>query len=430
MLQAGVRLEEAKVLPESVLLRDTWGEIWRASHDTRGPVFLVCYNGPRGAAVLAEARPTLERWQQLAESGQFPHLLEIHEWVQIGGATALIVRNPGGRTFREAFSQRDEKALKSRAGALANIAKGLVIAKHYGLHFAGITPDTVVEAQPNSDAPWRLIPVAPGARTNADVLSGGRYLAPELATSDKIDDLNADVYGLSWLAIEAFAGDFLLERNPARLREYVIFQRLRTLLSNGVTPAKGLYSDPKLFQIGLERWAKNEADDDLREVEEARAAAGRTKSQQWFHTHRRSLVIGLVSAVILLILGLGLALMPRLLTASNTTKTPYGVTNLFFEALVARDTNKARSYTTGEATGQVEALMGAIATMEQQNLASRFAKAVPSVQGAGQSRNVKVDLKGRSGDLFMIAEMTLRQADGGTWAIEKLFFEPTRQGDP
>lgn len=402
---------------------EPWGTIWRTTHQTHGLTITVFYRGDVGRALFEEAQPGLRRWQELAGrsiAGLLP-ILDINP-----NALCVTVADPGGPTLRERFAA-GWQTLREPADALIALAKVLVFTKTYELPAVGITPDTVIETGKNPDAPWCLLPVAPGVRQHAGQMAAGRYTAPEVSGDAPLLDLNSDSYAMSWLALDIYRQDFSAPRDPATLRTELPFPRLRTILGNGLRPTKGVYDDPKFFQLALERWVKNEMAEDWKEEQERQAASVRKPWQQKLHDNQVLLKrVGIGAGSLLLVIFLVMCI-PRLFTTSNTEKTPYGTVNLFFERLKAGDVAGAQKYTTGGATIQADALLREIRGMEAKNLTSRFGSAIPQVQGAGDVRTVKIDLKGVNGDLFMMAEMTIRQQPGGIWRVDELYYKPLRE---
>lgn len=419
--QAGQTIAEAGVtLRQRIGGEEPWGVIWRGTHATHGPVIAVFYRGDVGRALFDEARAGLARWQELAAAKLVAGLLPILELNE--DAPYLLVPDGGGRTIRERFVG-GWPSLREPADALVAIAKILVYTKTYELPAVGITPDNVIESGPHGDAPWSLIPVAPSATRQAAQVSAGRYAAPEVVAGGNIAELNADSYGLSWLALDIYRKDFSAPRDPARIREQLPYQRLRTILGNGLRLNKGIYDDPKFFQLALERWIKNEMAEDSKEEDERQAAQVRKPWQQKLHDNRTIITragIALGSVILLLLM---VMCVPKLFVAGATEKTPHGLVKLYYKALVANDPATAKKYTTNMAGPMTDQLLAEIHSMEAKSQCSKFAQAVPGIQGDGAARNVKTDLKGKNGDLFMMTEMTIRQQPGGEWRIDELYFK-------
>ncbi len=425
-LAPGLEIPETGCRLKQAVLQDSWGEIWRADHSHHGQVFLVLYTTEAGEAVFEEALPGLKRWKEVSNSGMVPNLLPILEIHEETAFPSVLVQDPGGRSLRELASE-GPLDVRVIASIIVAVARGLLLARSYEIFSVALSPDMIIE-HPGGQANWRLLPVAPNARQGALQIWNGRYEPPEIANSQyKLDELSPDVYGLSWMFVDLIAGNFSLRRSSAMIREYVPYPRLRTLIENGVAPRSGSYGDPKLTQIAVERWLKNEAAEDIRAFQAKQPGNKKGKAQQVMQGKGR-----LIGQILILVLLLGflicaVAVIPGLFQTQNTVSTPYGLSNLFLEELVQRDAQGAQAYAEGEAEGQVPRILREIEQMEQQALASRFAEAVPQVHGDGATRTVQVDLKGENGDLFMTAEMTIQRQDNGEWRVEQLFYKSTRE---
>ncbi|MCC5875474.1 MAG: hypothetical protein JJU11_04565, partial [Candidatus Sumerlaeia bacterium] len=221
------------------------------------------------------------------------------------------------------------------------------------------------------------------------------------------------------------------QKNPPtggdQLRDAIPYQRLRVALTNGLKPSRGRYGDPKLTEIALRRWFRMEMEADINDITMAQAAAERTPLQQKIHENKKLLTQAGIGAGVLVVIILLVLAIPRMFTSRDSTQTPYGLVNLYHAALIDRNADAAKSYTTGEATPQTDRLLELIEEMKSQNLASDFSNAIPQVAGAGPVRTVKTDLRGSAGDTFIQTEMNISQGDDGIWVINGLFFNPTRE---
>jgi len=414
-------LKRAGLTGASSICREEWGAIYRATHRTYGPVIAVLY-APESRSLFDAALPGLERWGNIA-GGTVPGLLQIRE---VNGETdtpLVICTDPGGPTLADYAAE--PRALKDIAAVFLDAARDLALAKTYEINLAGLTPFTLL-LDPQAKA-WKLLPVFPNSARGVKQLTGGRYAPPELEVGARLDELNADSYALARLWVDVLAGMPDRPLTPEAMRELIPHPRLRTLLRNGLTPSRGVYGETKLAQLGIERWLKKEADEDIAEVEEAAASAQRTPMQQKLHEYRPLLIKAGIAAAILLVLVALLVALPKMFATPKTTKTPYGMLALWGDALVARNAPLARNYTNPGAAAQSDALISDIERMERDALASRLKTVTPNVAGDGNTRTAKIDLYGTSGDLFMKAEATIKADDSGNWKIDTLFFQPQRE---
>lgn len=408
---------------------EAWGSLWRAEHAEFGAVIAVCYQGSKGRALFEECLPHLRQWEKIAGSAA-KCLLRIRALVE-GKAPYLLVENPGGMFLHEKLVAAGPFGLEDGARCFRSVAQGLVYTNIFEIPHAGLAPYTLLEdpASPKEE-PWKLLPVGPGALKNAKLIARGRYMAPELANHGTPADLRADSYAAAWLWAEAATGNLALKHNLEALSTALPHVRLRTILRGGFEPHRGVYMEPKLLQVAADRYLKTEAAEDRKDEEEARAAATRSPAQRWIAEHQPQLILGSKVLGVVVALLLVVWLVPAMFTTTNTPRTPYGMVNLYLEALVARNLPAAQRFATGEAVGQTAAMLADIERMEKANLASRFSRGLPQVSGSGEARTVKVDMRGKNGDIFMAAEMTIRQASTGNWSVETLFFKAMREPDP
>ncbi len=402
-----------------------WGRVWRGQAD--GEWRLVLLYSAEALPLSPDERAALEAWQRVGGTDAAPMLARILD-IGEGPEPYLVLGDPGGKTVRAEFPP-GRHGLVDRMRAARDIAKACVIAAAHGVPLAAVTPDSVVgSGSPDAEAHWVLLPVGLQAPATVELACDGRYLAPSLPQEpDAWRDFHPASYAAGWLAVELAASDWGLPREPARLPEWVRWKRLRTLLGNALLPSQGHFGDPRLLQLGLDHWLKYDSSEDLREADREERAGRLPPWRIWLEDNRLLLVQGGIAGAVLLFL-IGMFLIgPRLFVAENTNRTPYGVTNLFWEAMIDGDVDQAQEFTIDSATAQAPALLAAIRRMEEQNLASRFTSAVPQVRGAGQTRTVAVDLRGEAGDVFMRAEMVLRGNSMGEWEVQQLLFEPLRE---
>jgi hypothetical protein len=424
-IEAGQELGTSGYTEVEIHASEPWGMVARGRNAAGQTALVVIYQGDIGRALFEEARPGLEKWQSLCRERLTPALMAIDQISDGPDAPFVVVADPGGQplALRPPVPVADPR---DAVRPMIDVMRAVLSAANFELILPGVSSTTVYITPAGG---VMLLPVAPGARRHQHLIAGGRYAAPELQGNTPVDEIHAESHAIAWLVAEQVAANRQLPRDQAALASAIPYPRLRTVLRNGMSPINGCYGDEKLTLIALERWVKEQAEEDLGEIREASAAATRKPWQQWLHDHKALIkrigipVGGLAGVVLVLML-----LVMCLSTPRNPT-TPYGMLNLYFEALMTRDAAKTRVYTEGEATPQTDAMLGMIQMMEQGRKASRWNKAVPQVSGSGDVRNVKVDLKGVSGDLFMVAEMTIAKKPDGNWVIRTLFFDSARKDE-
>lgn len=423
-LEAGKEIHGTPLVANSPVWQESWGAVWRGTHDKYGDVFIVIYDGESGPALFQEVLPSLKRWKEVSDLGATPGLLGIHEIIETGSSPMLVIENPGDRTLHEVA--REHRLELNKLGKVMHaVSKGVLLARSYEIWSTGLCPQIVVKDRGFQGGGWRLMPVAPCAIHHAREVAEGIYVPPEVKPGAEISKLCPDSFALSWMFADLAAGEVIQPRQPAILHQKLPYARLRTLVENGMQPLEGSYGDPKMAQLGIDRWLKEGVEEDIREHRQEERA--KTSKLPAFMIGREKLFMQLgIGAVLLIVIGMAVAYVPSLFSVKNTRNTPYGISNLFLGEIMERDAAGAKEYARGAATGQVDRLLAAIKAMEDANLASPFNRAVPQVHGDGKARTVKVDLWGENGDVFMIAEMTIRADDQGIWTVDELFYKELR----
>lgn len=426
-LTTGKKLANTSWKLQTQLTQESWGQIWRVTNDLEETALTVVYQNQEGKALFQEALPTLLRWKEIAFSGVAPGLLNILEIHQDQPDPFTLIQDPNNGLNLRQYISKNLPGIKKTTRALRQVTRCLLLAETYDIPWIGLAPDLIIEWPGNVDAPWAVIPLAPGATNLGAKLWEQRYSSPKLGAPDNPENFNGDVYALGLILAEMGAGNTGIPRDPATLKSYVLYERLRMIVDSSLTLEKsGAYPNPKLLQFGLERWLKNEADEDIREHKTRIASSQRSEVNNWLVNNKKILlqITGLVAGLLFLVWFV--FWVPTLFTSKATIKSPYGLAELFFDELIDGDAPGARIYTKDEATGQVDRILAEIGRMEKENQASKFATAVPHVQGAGNARVVKIALKGENGDLFMNAEMTIKADDNEDWYVANLFFASAR----
>ncbi|MCB2153334.1 hypothetical protein KQI84_00480 [bacterium] len=427
-LQPGKQIPDSKAVPKELLAEDSWGEIWRAEHDKHGTVILVAFTTPKGAEMLMDGRDGLVNWNKMA-GAEVPQLARVLHVSPTEPLPHLLVEDPGGRTLRAALPDMIDNPVSQGSWAYS-IVRGLHQADVYEMAPVGITPDNLIHCPGSQEAPWKIIPIAPRSLLASRTIAGGRYHAKELDTSGKPHDIHADLYSFSWLWLELQAGNFNIPHEPNALKQFVPHKRLATVIANNLQSRNGEFSEPRLAELGVQRWVKHDIKEDLKEFKEKTDAAKRSNFQQYMFENRKWLIqIGLSLFIIICVL-LSVLAVKGLFTTSGSRDTPYGIMTLYLDEFVGqRDVTGAQAYTTGQATTQTERLFAEIEDMEQNGKASHMTEAMPVVRGSGNARTVKVDFKGVNNDVFMIAEMNIRANDRGQWVIEEIYYKNKRDYD-
>lgn len=420
--EAGAVLDQFELTLKGLVLEQPWGELWRAEHKKHGAVLFAAYSGVRGEAHFSATRARLAQWNRRSEV--FPGLFPILEEHGSSAIPVLIIGDPGGGSLRE-------KIAGGRLGAAdaAHMAQDLSAAlaglAHEGIGPIGLTADHV---HLRSDFGYVIIPFALLDAAHPDTTCAQAFLPPELKDSRTPDSVHADVFSATLLAAGAMLGDVTNAPPAAQIRSMLPYKRLGLVLSNGVAPRNGAYTEPKTTALLLDRYRKTELAADLADAKEAVAATTRSPAAAAVHANRGPLILvgkiaGVVAVLALLVFGIMSAT-----KGGPPESTPRGLSRVYFEALVARDATAAAAFTEGEATPQTHALLADIKRMEDKHLTSKFGSAsAPRMGDANASKiQAKTTLSGEAGDPFMEVEFVVEKK-GETWKVVGLLFKPMRE---
>lgn len=257
MFTPGDRSEKIGMTLDSLVASESWGEIWRATHDKLSKILVVAYKREEGRNLFLAAREGLDIWKRLAESGK-PGLLRIHKIVSSGKIPMLIVEDPGGETAREFFGS-DAATLKKTARMVRDCCHTLTALQSEHLRPVGVTPDTIIRKEGDKDYPSYLIPVSPGVFGDAVRLGDGRYVSPDALLLGDRESVNADVYSLAWIWAELLARDHTLDHQASRLRDTVHYPKLREIIRKALVFRDDHYPDPRKLEFEADQWLENDA---------------------------------------------------------------------------------------------------------------------------------------------------------------------------
>lgn len=257
MFTPGDRSEKIGVTLDTLVTSESWGEIWRATHDKLSRVLVVAYKREEGKNLFLAAREGFDTWKRLAQSGK-PGLLKIHKIVSSGKIPMLVVEDPGGETAREFFSS-DAATLKKTARMVRDCCRTLRALGSEHLLPLGITPDTIIRKEGDKDYPSYLIPVSPGVFGDAVRLGEGRYISPDALLLGDCENVNADVYSLAWIWAELLARNHEIDHHSSRLSGTVHYPRLREIIQKALVFRNDQFLDPKKLEFEADQWLENDA---------------------------------------------------------------------------------------------------------------------------------------------------------------------------
>lgn len=190
------RIPNLPFIPRALLCQGSWGEVWRASHETFGSVLFIAYSSGEGEELFASAQRGLSRWKQNAEAGSH-RLLKILD-MSDGAIPFLIVEGTGEKSLTESLAHHHgHPSLEALAKAIKEISLGVAEADEWGLTPIGLTPDLVMKCPDGSPIPWKILPIAPGAPVQRRATYCAKYLPPSTMGGDiAYEPQNCDTYAL------------------------------------------------------------------------------------------------------------------------------------------------------------------------------------------------------------------------------------------
>lgn len=278
MFAPGDRSQKIGMRLDSLVVTETWGEIWRATHDKYGRVLVVAYKRDPGKNLFLACRNAFANWKSLAEAGT-PGLLKIHKIVASGKIPMLLAEDPGGESAHE-FFESESATLKKTARMVRACCRTVRRLQNESLTPVGITPHTIFRREGAEDYPAWLLPVTPGVAGDEVRLGDGRYVSPEALRTADISQSNADVYSLAWIWAEMLARNVAIEHDEARLGSYVHYPRAKGVIRKALQFRDGRYPDPKKFEVDAEQWIENDAVSDRQDFDRSMAERKESRSER------------------------------------------------------------------------------------------------------------------------------------------------------
>ena len=426
---SGQPLPDSGVVPRQLLLEEAWGELWDATNKDGKLVFVVGYTTPEGDEMFEEALGGLKRWEEVAPKA-CPHLLKILQICE-GAIPYTVVENPGGYSLRTAVMEQPEMLPLKELGRIAGeLATAVVEGAAYDLAPVGITPDIVFRQRDDPDHPWRVLPVGPRSRMQLQLLCDGRYAPPPPEPPDPVHLRNIDCYSVACILYDMFRRDFVGPRPP--VKETVPFRGLRFTLESMLKDKMGIYGEPRVLVVGLDRWTKKMIDEDYKELEEIekRRREGQMGALRRVWSRNKTAVkVG--ATIFLLLAGLGSGIYFTILHG-NPFKTkaslfyPKGTAEIFLTGLIKGDmTPLLDGGLDGYGQGDVDAIARAIKRMENRRRIATFAYAEATMTGGdGNQRYLYAKLFDSAGTEFGLVSAKMYLTPAGKWTVQSAFFKP------
>lgn len=285
MFAPGDRSEKIGMRLDSLVVSETWGEVWRATHDQLGRILVVAYKRDPGKNLFLACRNAFAQWKTLGEQG-VPGVLKIHKIVASGKIPMVLAEDPGGETVREFFAS-EAATLKKTARMVRACCRTVRRLQTEGLTPVGLTPDTIFRKEGAEDFPAWMLPVSPGVFGSEVRLGNGRYISPEALLLADPSQSNADVYALAWIWAELLARNHEIDHDEARLGQFVHYPRAKGAIRKALKFKEGRHPDAKRLELEADQWIENDAaldrqdfDRSMAERKEARAERRRKRREQ------------------------------------------------------------------------------------------------------------------------------------------------------
>jgi len=439
MCHPGREVPGQGIIPQRLLFEEGWGEVWHAAHNRLGAVFFVAYTTPPGVEMFNQAKAKLERWKAsggVAAEGVLPVLEVIAE----SAVPYLIVRGVAGRSLREVLADQETYPDPEEAVELtARLMKTLREASAMELLPFGVTLDTIIEDPACAGFPWRLLPVAPTARSQPQLLGRGLYIPQEAAID--YGSPNSDVCSLCWILAECVAGAPFQGRDIPALESAVNMPALAALLKNGITSSVGKFPDTAVIERAIRQWQRDDAPAELKKHRKARkgdkrqpreplakppapTAKGKKTAKKGGGVNAATgakFFLETIGAILFAFLKLGLVLGviagllyggKFLLKPSYSPNTPQGAANLFCQAVIAADKSKAMSFIVGEAVADAPMVYEYFQTKAGKSSSAVLERAGTDFIGVAEIRDADDKLCGvihlkmiPDGDVYVISQI-------------------------
>lgn len=423
-LQERKPLPGVDATPVELMLEEAWGEIWRGARQDGSRVFIVAYSTEEGDELFEESAAALEAWKR-SQGMSCPHFLPVLE-IHGGAIPMVIVEDPGGPTLRQRVldAEAPELTPKQQGTMALHVARALMEAETYNAGPLGLSPDVIVACPEDRDAPWKVLPVAPGTARVYTYLAGGRYAAPELATTGRPNAIHPDTFAVACLWFESFRKDF--ESPAGHVGDAIPYDGLRFQIENGLVAKNGEYKEPNMFVIGIEQWVRKQADIDFGDYEKKKKRAKRGALVNFFLDNQVFFKWGVAVLAFLggAYGGYWYVATYRPFQAPLSERNETMVYETYLNALAAEDSMGALSLTSGHATGATEDLFERFAELRERHGPAATVRLESRRAGFGNRRDVETTVVDRAGAPVALLSLVVTQRSDGRWIISNVYFRP------
>jgi len=232
---------------------------------------------------------------------------------------------------------------------------------------------------------------------------------------------------------DMFLNDFEKPRPP--VKDAVPYRGLRFTLETLLKDKNGIYGEPRVMSVGLDRWTKKMMVDDCKEVDalekKERDARKKTLWRFLFHSKGRTSKVKVAIGIVGILLGF--AVVEYFVNgggsrAKPSSAGPAGVAELFIAGLVKGDMAAAVQGIALEVIPETDAVIRAIKRLEDGGKIATFSHAEASMTGEDKSERVLyAKLFDALGTEFGEVSARLYRMQDGKWTIGAVFFKPVKE---
>ncbi|MCC6547760.1 protein kinase [Candidatus Sumerlaeota bacterium] len=246
------KIPELPFIPRTLLCQGSWGEIWRASHETFGSVLFIAYSNGEGEDLFSSAYKGLVGWKQNVEASSH-RLLKILD-ISDGAIPYLIVEDTGEKSLAESLEHHHgHPSLEALAKAVKEISLAVAEAAEWGLTPIGLTPELVMKCTDGSPVQWKLLPLAPGAPIHQRASYCAKYLPPSTLGGDLINEpQNCDTYALGQIWMDLIR---MYQKEAGEIEKRVLLEcGLKEAVAGALQKIEGEFRPPSELAEIAQHW--------------------------------------------------------------------------------------------------------------------------------------------------------------------------------
>ncbi|MEO8377114.1 MAG: serine/threonine-protein kinase [Candidatus Sumerlaeota bacterium] len=246
------KIPDLPFIPRTLLCQGSWGEIWRASHDTFGTVLFLAYSSGEGEELFASAQRGLVSWKHNVEASSH-RLLKILE-MSDGAIPYLIIEDTGEKSLAETLERHHgHPTLEALAKAIKEISLAVADAAEWGLTPLGLIPEMVLKCHDGSPVPWKILPIAPCAPIHRRATYCAKYLPPSTVGGDlSYEPQNCDTYALGQIWMDLIR---MYQKDASEIDKRVLLEcGLKEAVAGALQKIEGEFRPPAEVAEIAQHW--------------------------------------------------------------------------------------------------------------------------------------------------------------------------------